>query len=58
MGDGVADALGSADAVILQANGMLTTGQTVADACVKALFLEEMVQVQLLARAAGLAPKA
>ena len=57
-GEAVADALGSAQAVLIQANGMLVTGQSVADACVKAIFLEEMAQVQLLARAAGLEPKA
>jgi ribulose-5-phosphate 4-epimerase/fuculose-1-phosphate aldolase len=50
----LADALGTAEGIILQANGMLVTGQTVADACVKGIFLEEMAQVQLLARAAGL----
>jgi ribulose-5-phosphate 4-epimerase/fuculose-1-phosphate aldolase len=57
-GQAVADTLGAADGVIIQANGMLVTGQSVANACVKAIFLEEMAQVQLLARAAGLQPRA
>jgi ribulose-5-phosphate 4-epimerase/fuculose-1-phosphate aldolase len=57
-GQAVADTLGDADGVIIQANGMLVTGESVANACVKALFLEEMAEVQLLARAAGLEPRA
>lgn len=58
MGEGVADALGDSEAVILQANGMLAVGQSVPHACVQALFLEEMAQAQLLAQAAGFKPKA
>jgi ribulose-5-phosphate 4-epimerase/fuculose-1-phosphate aldolase len=54
----LADVLGTGEGIVLQANGMLVTGQTVADACVKGIFLEEMAQVQLLARAAGLQPRA
>ena len=57
-GEAVADTLGAGDGVIIQANGMLVTGQSVANACVKAIFLEETAQVQLLARAAGLQPRA
>ena len=57
-GEAVADTLGAADGVIIQANGMLVTGQSVANACVKAIFLEETAQVQLLARTAGLEPRA
>jgi ribulose-5-phosphate 4-epimerase/fuculose-1-phosphate aldolase len=57
-GEGVADTLAAGDGVIIQANGMLVTGQSVANACVKAIFLEETAEVQLLARAAGLQPKA
>lgn len=56
MAEGVADALGDAEAVILQANGMLAVGQSIAHACVQALFLEETAELQLLAMAAGLAP--
>ena len=57
-GEAVADTLGAADGVIIQANGMLVTGQSVANACVKAIFLEETAEVQLIARAAGLEPRA
>jgi ribulose-5-phosphate 4-epimerase/fuculose-1-phosphate aldolase len=53
----VADALGDAQAIILQANGMLTVGQSVAHACVRALLLEETAELQLIARAAGLSPR-
>jgi ribulose-5-phosphate 4-epimerase/fuculose-1-phosphate aldolase len=58
LAEGLADALGDCEAVILQANGMLATGESVPDACVKAIFLEEMAEIQLAARAAGLTPKA
>lgn len=57
MGDGVAAALGSSQAVILQSNGMLAVGQSVPHACVQALFLEETAAAQLLARGAGLTPR-
>jgi ribulose-5-phosphate 4-epimerase/fuculose-1-phosphate aldolase len=53
----VADALGDAQAIILQANGMLAVGQSVAHACVRALLLEETAELQILARAAGLSPR-
>jgi ribulose-5-phosphate 4-epimerase/fuculose-1-phosphate aldolase len=55
--EGIADALGDAGAVILQSNGMLAVGESVAHACVQALFLEETAQVQLLAQGAGLKPR-
>jgi ribulose-5-phosphate 4-epimerase/fuculose-1-phosphate aldolase len=55
--EGIADALGDAGAVILQSNGMLAVGESVAHACVQALFLEETAQVQLLAHGAGLKPR-
>ncbi|MBI4493870.1 MAG: class II aldolase/adducin family protein [Chloroflexi bacterium] len=58
LGEGVAEALGQGEAVILQSNGMLATGTSVPEACVKTLFLEEMARAQLTARAAGLAPRA
>jgi ribulose-5-phosphate 4-epimerase/fuculose-1-phosphate aldolase len=58
LGEDVADALGDAQAVILRANGMLAVGQSVPHACVQALFLEETAQVQLLAAAGGLSPRA
>jgi HCOMODA/2-hydroxy-3-carboxy-muconic semialdehyde decarboxylase len=57
MGEGVADALGNAEAVILQGNGMLAVGQSVPHACVQALFLEETAELQLLAEAAGFKPR-
>ena len=57
MGEGVADALGDAEAVILQSNGMLAVGQSVPHACVQALFLEETAELQLLASGAGFAPR-
>ena len=57
MADGVADALGEGEAVILQSNGMLAVGQSVPHASVQALFLEETAELQLLAQGAGLAPK-
>ena len=57
MGDGVADALGDAEAVILQSNGMIAVGQSVPHACVQALFLEEAATAQILAEAAGFTPR-
>jgi HCOMODA/2-hydroxy-3-carboxy-muconic semialdehyde decarboxylase len=57
MAEGVADALGAAEAVILQSSGMLAVGQSVPHACVQALFLEETAEVQLLAQAARLTPR-
>jgi ribulose-5-phosphate 4-epimerase/fuculose-1-phosphate aldolase len=57
MGDGVADALGDSEAVILQSNGMIAVGRSVPHACVQALFLEETTTAQLMAQAAGLAPR-
>lgn len=56
-GEGVAAALGDGDGVLLRGNGMIVTGQSVPHAAVKAIFLEEMAQVQLMARAAGMVPK-
>jgi ribulose-5-phosphate 4-epimerase/fuculose-1-phosphate aldolase len=57
MGELIAEAFGEAEAVILQSNGMLAAGQSVAHACVQALFLEETAQVQLMAAAAGFTPR-
>jgi ribulose-5-phosphate 4-epimerase/fuculose-1-phosphate aldolase len=54
---GIAEALGDAGAVILQSNGMLAVGQSVPHACVRALFLEETAQAQLLAAGAGFTPR-
>ena len=57
LGMGVAEALGEHVGVILQANGMLATGMSVAHACVNALFMEETAELQLKAHAAGFAPQ-
>jgi ribulose-5-phosphate 4-epimerase/fuculose-1-phosphate aldolase len=57
MGEGVADALGDSEAVILQSNGMLAVGQSIPHACVQALFLEETAELQVLAEAAGFKPR-
>ena len=54
---GIVETLGDAGAVILQSNGMLAVGQSVAHACVQALFLEETAQLQLLAEGAGFTPR-
>src|SRR4029077_7607001 len=55
--EGIVDALGDAQAIIFQSNGMLAIGQSVPHACVQALFLEETAQVQLLAEGAGFTPR-
>jgi ribulose-5-phosphate 4-epimerase/fuculose-1-phosphate aldolase len=57
MSEGVADALGDSEAVILQSNGMLAVGQSIPHACVQALFLEETAELQLLAAGAGFTPR-
>jgi ribulose-5-phosphate 4-epimerase/fuculose-1-phosphate aldolase len=57
LGMGVAEALGDHVGVILQANGMLATGMSIAHACVNAIFMEETAELQLKAHAAGFAPK-
>jgi ribulose-5-phosphate 4-epimerase/fuculose-1-phosphate aldolase len=57
MAEGVADALGDSEAIILQSNGMLAVGQSVLHACVQALFLEETAELQLAAQGAGLTPR-
>ena len=57
LGMGVAEALGEHVGVILQANGMLATGMSVAHACVNALFMEETAELQLKAHAAGFTPQ-
>lgn len=57
MGEGVAELLGEGEAVILQGNGMLAVGQSIAHACVQALFLEETAELQLMALGAGFSPR-
>lgn len=49
----LADALGAAEAVVMRGNGDLVTGATVAEATVKAIFLEESCRLQYLAMCAG-----
>jgi ribulose-5-phosphate 4-epimerase/fuculose-1-phosphate aldolase len=54
--DLMAETLGAGDAVIVRSSGMLAVGQSVPHAVVRALWLEEMAEVELLARAGGLRP--
>ena len=56
-GERLADALGQSAALMLYGNGMLAVGQSVAHACVLALFLEETAEIQLLAHGAGFSPR-
>ena len=44
-GEGVADCLGNGDAVIIRANGTLVTGNSVEQACVRAVYLEESARM-------------
>lgn len=53
LGAAVADGLGSADCLLVRANGVVTTGATVAQAVVRAWFLEERSRVALEAGALG-----
>jgi len=46
-------ALGSAEAILMRGNGDLVTGATVAEATVKAIFLEESCRIQYLALCVG-----
>ena len=57
MGEAVAEALAAGAALMLRSNGMVAVGQSIAHACVQALFLEETAQVELLAQAAGMKPQ-
>ena len=56
LGGRVAEVLASGDGVILRGNGMLAVGQSVPDAVVRALFMEEMAEIDLMARGASLEP--
>ncbi len=53
LGRAVAEALDKGEAVLLRGNGQLVTGRSVAEACVKSIFLEQSARLHLLARAAG-----
>ncbi len=52
-GVAVVEALKTAHAVVLPGNGSLVVGESVGDACVKAVFLEESAELQFLARQLG-----
>lgn len=49
----LAQNLGSAEAVLMRGNGDLVTGKNVAEATIKAIFLEESCRLQYLAMCAG-----
>ena len=49
----LAQVLGNAEAVLMRGNGDLVTGGNVAEATVKAIFLEESCRLQYLAMCAG-----
>jgi HCOMODA/2-hydroxy-3-carboxy-muconic semialdehyde decarboxylase len=58
-GDGaiLATLLGSGSALLMRGNGRVIVGNSVAEACAKALLLEESAKVQLAARSAGASPR-
>jgi L-fuculose-phosphate aldolase len=49
LGRSVAKCMSSEWAVLLESHGIVTAGQSVADACVRALLLEKATKVQILA---------
>ncbi len=53
LGTELAEILGAREAVLMRGNGTLVVGRTVAEACVKALFLEESARIQCLVAGAG-----
>ena len=53
MGAGVARALGSHRAVLLQNHGAVTAGTTIAEAVIGMIMLENAAMVQMIAEAAG-----
>lgn len=52
-GDALAQVLGEGEAVLLRGNGAAVVGKTVAEACVKAIFLEHTLRVLHPARTLG-----
>jgi HCOMODA/2-hydroxy-3-carboxy-muconic semialdehyde decarboxylase len=52
-GKAVAEALGDDAALILRGNGVVVTGSSVADACVRSIYLEESARLQALAWGSG-----
>lgn len=53
LGEELAECLGDAQAALLRGNGDLVTGRSIAEATVKAIFLEESCRLQYLALCAG-----
>jgi L-fuculose-phosphate aldolase len=49
LGGAVARALGPAWALLLESHGIVTAGERVGDACIRALLLEKAARIQLLA---------
>ena len=56
-GASLAALLGSGSAVLMRGNGRVVVGASPAEACAKALLLEESARVQLTARSAGASPR-
>lgn len=52
-GEDVVHSLGDSHGLVLQGNGALVIGDSVGDACVKAIFLEESAELQYLAAQLG-----
>lgn len=52
-GKAVAEALGDDAALILRGNGVVVTGASVAEACVRSIYLEESARLQALAWGSG-----
>ncbi|NNN19268.1 MAG: class II aldolase/adducin family protein [Acidimicrobiaceae bacterium] len=52
-GHAVVEALKSAHGIVLPGNGSLVVGESVGDACVKTIFLEESAELQFLSRQLG-----
>lgn len=57
LGEAIADLLGDRQAVLLRGNGTLITAPTLIEAVMRAVWLEESAELQLVARAAGLTPR-
>jgi HCOMODA/2-hydroxy-3-carboxy-muconic semialdehyde decarboxylase len=55
-GRSLAEALGTASAVVLLGNGRVVVGSSVPESCARAVLLEESARIQLAALSASLAP--
>ena len=53
LGQEVAETLGQGEAVLLRGNGQLVVGRRVAEACVKAIFLEQSARLMLAVSSVG-----